>query len=255
MTKKWELMTSQGGKVTFGCIVGYILGSLRWILLIGFSLLVAALCILRIPAETIVSAVSSGNNYPLMIVGLLGILYILVLGISLVCRLLRPVLGETARLKLAYLSSLYTSKNYRLVRFIRKICFWGVVVILGLIACKKLIINELCDWNKAPTTFRDYFEGFLAWSAVMFAVSTILCFLHEMIYFPRVGEGVYPIPKVFAKDIVASFKITYKSVVTWVPAKNSEGKTSLWLIIKFALTKVFIILYILFLVYGIISIV
>ena len=255
MTKKWELMTSQGGKVAFGCIVGYFLGSLRWILLIGFSLLVAVLCVLRIPLETITSAVISGNNMLLRIVGLLGILYILVLGISLLCRLLRPVLGEIPRLKLAYLSNLYTRKNYELVRFIRKICFWGVVVLLGLVVCKKLTIMDIFDWSKAPTTFRDFFEGFFAWSVVMFVVSTILCFLHEIIYFPRVGEEVYSIPVVFAKDIVASFGITYKSIVTWVPAKNSEGKTTLWQIISFGLTKVFILAYIIFIVFGIISIV
>ena len=255
MSNKWALMTSQGGKVTFGCTVGYILGSLRWLLLIGFSLLAAVLCVLRIPLEKITSAVISGDNLLLRIVGILGILYILVLGISLLFRLFRPVLGENAKLKLAFLSVLYTSKNLRLIKLIRKISFWGVVVLLGLVISKKLSINDLTDWSKVPTIFGEYFKGFLAWSVVMLAVSTILSLLYDILYLPREGEGVYPIPVVFLKDIVGSFKITYKCITTWVPAKNSGGKTSLWQLIRFILTKVFIVAFIIFMVFGIISIV
>ena len=251
MTEKWEIMTSQGGKVTFGCIVGYILGSLRWILLIAFSLFVAALCIFRIPVETMKTAntYDTGSIEIAAFLFLLSILYIIVLGISLLFRVLRPVLGESAKQKLAFLSFFYTSKNYTLIKFIRKISFWGFVVLLILVGSKKSNISDLTDLSKVPTNFKDYFEGYLSWSAVMLAVSTVLSLLYDIVYLPREGIGVYSIPVVFIKDIVGSFKNTFLLITKWVPDKNE--KNSIWSLIKFIIRKVCFIVYVVLVIYGV----
>lgn len=253
MSEKWSLMTGYGGRVTFGCVVEYLLSAVRWVLLIGFSLFVATFTILRIPTETITSNISTNENMPLRIVTLLGALYIVTLIVSLVCRLLRMLLGQDARLRIPFLSQLFLGKNFQLIKAIRRLAFWGTISFLVLTVGLGADVNEILNSTKAPVSIQDYFSGYLSWSMLMVVVTIVLAIGHMVFYFPHAGEGAYSIFTLIGKDIAGSFVATAKKFITWVPAKGQDGKIGVWKLIKFILGRVAFVAYIVFMVLGIIS--
>lgn len=255
MREKWSLMTGYGGRVTLGCVVGYLLSAVRWVLLIGFSLFIATLTILRIPMETISSSISSDRNFPLMVVTLLGALYIVALVVSIVCRMLRMLLGKEARLRIAFLSQLFLGKNYELIKTIRRIAFWGTITFLVLTIGFGADVNEILNSTKAPVSIHDYFSGYLLWSILMLAITVVLAIGHMVFYFPHAGEGTDSIFTLIGKDITGSFVTTAKKLITWVPAKGKDGKIGIWKLIMFILGRVAFVAYIVFMILGITSVI
>ena len=253
MREKWSLMTGYGGRVTFGCVIEYLLSAVRWVLLIGFSLFVATFTVLRIPTETISSNISSNGNVPLKAVTLLGMLYIVALVISIVCRLLRVILGQDARLRIPFLSQLFLGKNFWLIKAVRRLAFWGTIAFLVLTIGFGADVNEILNSTKAPVSIHDFFGGYLAWSIIMLAVTVVLAIGHIVFYLPHAGEGTYSVFALIGKDIVESFIATIKKFITWVPVRGQDGKVDTWGMIKFILDRVAFVAYIIFMVLGIIS--